>query len=434
MTILNVPIPSQMGRRQVVGANLLSWRQSDAAYPERTSLVGTGPGSVDPLPERLFHLARWFASVSSQPAAIWWATGWRTLNSNLLWHIRRNFDQRDVSYPLPAAGFWGLYFEFQSRARPDGMDFDWYEFKKQIGNEGWTNPSIRAFERLIEPSVEFERYHFGAPCPPKEGWDKIHSRQVFEAKVRTLDRHGENIDIPDERLAEIVEIVRRSLIRCSVLLNEVGTIWWRTPTLHPTGERGESFYGRKTLYFLWFKELFLRLVEVDIIAAKAEKSKWPLEDIYFFGKFGIFAAMFPALASGSKAEAIISGLNDEVFWSRENQRELLFTLRARWGDFSAWQKRRIERKIIAGPKKWADEKLSQYRRRRAADAASRLRWLELNSCELSPAAANRLNALKKIDDRWNDAWATAADDSLGPKGGDGRASNGTAWPGSASYR
>src|SRR3546814_9176441 len=41
------------------------------------------------------------------------------------------------------------------------------------------------------------------------------------------------------------------------------TLWWDMPTLHPTGERGESFHGRKTLYFLWLRDLFDRLIKLD---------------------------------------------------------------------------------------------------------------------------------------------------------------------------
>jgi hypothetical protein len=412
------PVAQANGQTETVGVNYLSWRQGDASFPERVGLLGGTEQWTNPLSERLFHLARWFASVAEQPAAVWWAAGYRRLNPNLLWHVGRAFGDRDASYPAVAAHFWRLYIEFNGRTLPDSMDFGWYEFGSVVKKDGWSDSTFRAFERLVEPLVEFSRYSYGAPCPPRENWDKLHYGQVFEAKVRVLDRHGENLDIPDDRLERAVEIVRRSLIRCSALLSETGTLWWRTPTLHPTGQRGEQIDGRKSLHFLWFKALFQRLAEKDPVSGKIEISRWPLEDPYFFGKLAIYAAMLPALASGKEAEATLLGLNDEIFWTRENQRELLFTLKARWTDFSAREKQRLERRIVAGPpKKWDDEKASQYRRRRAADAASRLRWLELNSCLLSPATAKRLHALKERASPWNDNWALSADDSLGSKGG-----------------
>src|SRR3546814_4638463 len=68
------------------------------------------------------------------------------------------------------------------------------------------------------------------------------------------------------------------------------TLWWDMPTLHPTGERGESFHGRKTLYFLWLRDLFDRLIKLDPEGAALEVRQWPINDGYFFGKLSIYAA------------------------------------------------------------------------------------------------------------------------------------------------
>jgi len=127
--------------------------------------------------------------------------------------------------------------------------------------------------------------------------------------------------------------------------------------------------------------------------------------------------MFPELASARETEKMIFDLSDEIFWMHDNQRELLFTLRARWNHFSDPQRRRIERRLLAGPAAWEEEQPAEYKRRRATESASRLRWLELEGCELSSAASAKLEALKDVDRRWNDAWAKAADDSFGARGG-----------------
>src|SRR3546814_5425939 len=76
------------------------------------------------------------------------------------------------------------------------------------------------------------------------------------------------------------------LLAASSLLDEIGTLWWDMPTLHPTGERGESFHGRKTLYFLWLRDLFDRLIKLDPEGAALEVRQWPINDGYFFGKIG----------------------------------------------------------------------------------------------------------------------------------------------------
>src|SRR3546814_8132597 len=71
---------------------------------------------------------------------------------------------------------------------------------------------------------------------------------------------------------------------------------------------------------------------------------------------------------------------------------LLFTLRARWPDFTSRQRRAIERRIVKGPTRWEEEKASDFRRRRAVYAAERLAWLELNGCPLTPATAKKLRS------------------------------------------
>lgn len=409
------PEPKPVGS-SIAGVNLLSWREGDTSFPERTTLLGAAAEWSQPLPERLFHIARWFARVCDQPAAIWWAAGWRTLNVHQLWHVERRVEDSPNGFALEALRFWRLYLEFHMRSE-DSMDFEWYGFRKRLTAEGWTTATLRAFERLTEPRIELERYSYGAPQPPKKAWDKLRPSSVYQAEVRVLDRHGDSLDIPDDGLIEIVTILRRSLIHCSHLLEEAQKTWWRSPTLHPTGDKGESFPGRKTLHFLWFKELFDRLLKHDPVAAKTEMSRWPQDDRYFFGKLHIYAGMFPELTSAKEAEHLLLGLTEEIFWMRENQRELLFTLRARWPDLAEPQKRRIEKRLVAGPAIWDDEEPADFKRRRATESASRLRWLQLEGCHLSQPTAARLEKLKAVDRRWNDEWAKVADDSLGPRGG-----------------
>jgi len=279
------PEPKPVGS-SIAGVNLLSWREGDTSFPERTTLLGAAPDWSQPLPERLFHIARWFARICDQPAAIWWAAGWRTLNLNQLWHVERRVEDSAHEFSSDALRFWRLYLEYHLRSE-DSTDFGWYGFNKRLKTEGWTSAILRTFERLTDPRVEFERYPYGAPLPPKEPWEKIKADAVYEAEVRLLDRHGDSLDVPDEHLVEVVAIMRRSLIRCRALFNETEKLWWRSPTLHPTGARGESVSGRKSLYFLWFRDLFDRLAAQSPYLARNEATCWPIDDTYFFGKLKI---------------------------------------------------------------------------------------------------------------------------------------------------
>src|SRR5690606_31615923 len=152
-------------------------RSGDSSYSERISLIGTSPRWTAALPERLFHLCRWFSSVMDQPAAIWWIAGFRQLNPTFVWHLRREYGRRDAEFPQAAVWFWRLYLEFDANDQSDDLSLDWYEFKEQVAADGWCNATLRSFEKLVEPRVAFGRYHWAGPCPPSAGWDELDCRQ-----------------------------------------------------------------------------------------------------------------------------------------------------------------------------------------------------------------------------------------------------------------
>src|SRR3546814_2997339 len=112
-----------------------------------------------------------------------------------------------------------------------------------VGKEGVSWATLLLFERVSQPRVEFSRDSIGRSYPVEQSWDNLPLRRLIDAKVRVLDRHNEKLDIPDEQLATVIAVVRRSLLAASSLRDEIGTLWWDMPTLHPTGERGESFHG-----------------------------------------------------------------------------------------------------------------------------------------------------------------------------------------------
>lgn len=405
------------GQRTIPGINPLNWKLGDASFPERIGLRGWNSQWANPLPERLHHIARWFGDVMHQPFAVWWAAGWKQLNPNMLWFVVRRLDRLEGGIPQEVVTFWRLYLESCDHGGNFDRDFVWLEFRSMVGKEGWSGATLRFFERVSQPRVEFSRDSFGRSYPVEESWDGLPLSRVVDAKVMVLDRHNEKLDIPDEQLATVIAVVRRSLLVASSLLDEIGTLWWDMPTLHPTEQRGESFHGRKAQYFLWFRDLFVRLVKLDPEAAALEVRQWPINDRYFFGKLSIYGAMFPDVASASQATALMSELNDKIFWERRCQRELLFTLRARWPDFTSRQRQTIERRIAKGPARWEEEKASDFRRRRAVYAAERLAWLELSGCPLAPATAKKLDTLKRVDPKWSDDWAGNAGRSLDSRGG-----------------
>jgi hypothetical protein len=411
------PSPKDNEQLPIPGVDVLNWKRCDASFSERTTLKSGNSKWTNQLPERLFHLARWFGSVSDQPAAIWWAAGKMSLHSEMIGFVQRRLEHYSAPYPPEAAKFWRFFTEQPTRDAFGDHDYRWFEFERQVKSDGWSASTLRAFDRICQPFVEYVRENWKTPLPPKGNWDDLSLQELAEAKVRVPDRHGQDVAIPHEHLPNAVAIVRRSLLNTAAMLEEVETRWWRTPTLHPTGNPGETFHGRKEQYFLWFKQLFLNLLDHHPDAAKWEVAHWPKHDKFFFSKLSVYAAMFPTIMSPKEVVGLLCGLDDDNFWDAYSRREILFTLRARWQHFTPRQRRIIERKIIAGPEKWKTERKKDHRPRRASTSASLLRWLEINNCTLTPPTSARLKILMAVDERWRESWALSADDSLGPRGG-----------------
>lgn len=400
----------------VVGTNYLRWMYGDTSFPERTGLSGWNPEWSNQLPERLSHIARWFGKVADQVAAVWWVAGWISLHPGMTWFVNRRL-RDNGQIEGPARKFWNLYLEAGSQPIVSDHDFRWYEFKDVINQGGWTSFALREFERAIQPKVTFRRSPYAAPHPPKDDWGDKGLRDLLEIKVRVLDQHSDNLDIPEAKLGHVVELVRRSLELTAQLLSEAETIWWRAPTLFPTGDRGETFHGRKEQYFLWFASLFKQLKAADPQQARIEMDHWNFDEPYFFSKLTLFALADPDFISSKEAAAKFVALAVPVFFDSHNRRELLFGLRAHWPNLSARERRAIERKIVAGEPRREDTEISDHRERTATTAATLLRWLELNGCSLTLPTATHLSKLQNVDPRWNDNWARNADDSLGVKVG-----------------
>ena len=411
--------PSPNERRRVPDdiRNPLAWQKGDGFQPERTALQG---GSVlwhSPLPERLHHLARWFGAQCHEPAAIWWAAGWQRLNPHMLWFVSARVRGRHGKGMHPMAQMvWTLHLEALDMWPEDDRSDRWFEFEGLLKNSGWTPAVARFFERCVTPYVKITRPLLSAPRPPLEDWDKLRLRTVVDLKVTSLDRHNHDVKCPPEALVQVARIVRLSLERISELLDEVGDLFWHPPTLLPE-QRGDSFSGKKSHNFLWFRSIFLALVEHNADLARREFLAWSAQELRMFPKLRLWAAADPRLAMASEALDIVQSLPAKTLWDSYNQRELLHLLKARWNDWSFRQRRTIERLLQAGPPKWPDEKRAPFRERRAAYAANNLRWLELKGCSLTAAGQRALTALKGIHPKWNDSWALDADDSHESRGG-----------------
>lgn len=396
----------------------LNWRKGDSSFPERQTLLGADPLRNNPLPDRMHHIARWFGKVCHEPAAIWWASGWKNLNPQMLWFVSNRIRSRQGdSMPAKAQTFWSFYLDAVESTSYEDRKYSWFDFEGRVKQAGWSPSTVRFFERCAQPIVEASRSTLAKPVPPSGNWDEHRLRDVIELKVRALDRHNHNIEIPGDHLPKIVTIVRQSLARMMELLTEVEDLFWHAPTLHPSEGQAETYHGKKEQLVIWFATLFASLLKADRELAKLEFSAWPHDESRLFPKLKLWAAFDKQYFSAAEAFDVFNSIGKDELWNSYNRREFLFFLRSHWPNFSKAQKRKIEVHLAVGPSRWDDEEDDNFRKRAAANSASMLRWLELNRCPLSATAKKTLSKLKAVDERWSDKWAETADESLATRTG-----------------
>jgi hypothetical protein len=398
------------------GEDLLGWRHGDQQWPERQRLSSYRAEWNNQLPSRLYQLARWFGLVMDQPAAVWWAAGKPLPHPGMVREIDYRLD-RGPALPLEVRQFWQSYLDAARAYAEDVQDLRQYEVLERIKKEGWTKAVLRALERALEPAFAVGRGSLSSPIPPAGDWTTLDLRHVVEITVK-ISRWADGLDPPMEMLAPVVALVRRSLERMAELLAESTTIYWSTPTLHPTGERGESFdHDREASHFLKFQELFAALAAHDPAAARQEVASWDNGDPVFFAKLFLYAASLPDLIAPDVFAQNLLPMPDASFWDSSLSRELLYALRTQWPHLRNRDRSRIESRIVRGRPRREGEGRAEHRRGRSAWSASWLRWLELNGRNLSPSTAGKLPELIAAAPDWSDSWAWNADDSLGSRGG-----------------
>ncbi|WP_072376403.1 SIR2 family protein [Hyphomicrobium sp. NDB2Meth4] len=401
------------GREQVIGINVLEPQSHDDHRANFTRLAGRIARRAEPLPARLHHLGRWIAASAGDPVSIWWASHHHQLHpaiEDLInWRLRQ---QQDIDATVRQS--WRLYFEAsQHDAHPEHRDF--YDLLGVIKQDGWRGSTLRQLRKVMEPYLKVTptRFHPGPPI----GEQELRLGRIMNADVEFVHR-SEQLSLPAERLSWFVACLRDCLLHAASIKKdlEVDT-HSRTPTLHHEDKPGTVHLDDEDSFFLWFAELFEKLVSENPAAAHRELSQWPIDEPSYFAKLSVWAWMFPSAMPATEAAEAIAGLSDVVFWRENHQRELLWTIRARWPEFTDPERATIEARTVSGPHKWANEEEDEYRVRKARWAAVRIGWLIHNGLTISKITEDAVALLRGSDPEWRPSWDEHADQSHDSRSG-----------------
>ena len=169
--------------------------------------------------------------------------------------------------------------------------------------------------------------------------------------------------------------------------------------------------------FLFYVDLLKRFIEIDPLAAKQEYLGWWIDEDTVFARLRIWASGDQRIHSGSEAGRLICNLNDQVFWDRRHQRDLLLVLLKRWNDFSMAVKKRLERRLLRGPSRWKKETRIEYAERHAWGSLNRINWLEAHGCQFNFDANMESIKLRRFAPTWQPQYAANAASSMEGRGG-----------------
>jgi hypothetical protein len=394
--------------------NLLVWRDEDDS-PHDFHRLG---GAFGKIPKRLSHLITWIGKSIDSPVLAWWAIRQNGLHPLLLqqleWQVEHSRALNDR-----ARHIWNLILEHHRDPRNRQWNGDWFNLKNRVNADGWTARVLREFRRVATPRLEIKPpYGLRQSRPPSVPWEKIHLSDLGQFEVAFLERHDEDLEVPDDVSPQVFSVLEEHLIIASGLLEDIETAYFETPTCYPDREvDGREHITKPAEIVTWFIQIFNRMAAKWPQLARAHATTWPATDQFFFRKLKLYAF---SKADAFEAEHVaieVLSLAQETFWDIHVARELLFLLVDRWAEFSHASRNQLTDRILAGPDKLSHWSKEEFPRLRDEFAARYARYLELQECELTVDRSERLTEMIRGIPEWSDGWATSTVTERGAYGG-----------------
>jgi hypothetical protein len=384
------------------------------------ALRGHWATNVPRLTLRLEHLVVWISKICHQPAAAWWAAGQSGVHHALQGFIRSHLEKHKEDSCLPEVQKAWCYILESWRSRRRDEDLDWHQLKTSIDRDGWTNAALKELALLRRPYLTIsERPRWNGPKPPTDKADiRCDAMVIVDVKYPTP---YDDVEIPDQFLLASIREFRNNLEHAVYLEQEIGGYGFLhlspiAPDPSAKGGAYERTHGISNS-LLYYVNLFKRLLEKDLQAAKQEYMAWWNDEEKIFDHLRIWIAGEPSIFSGKEAGELIMRLSIQSFWERRHQRDLLLALGKRWNDFPKTLRTRLERRLLKGPLSWTSEKKEEYINRRAWTILSRIHWLAERGCQFSFKLSEKSEKLRKQAPDWQPQYATKATSSLEGRGG-----------------
>ena len=397
------------GVREGRPEDLISWRSGDESPEAVHGLIGIFPEGHEPLPARLFHLARWIAVHVDDPTLAWWVTRQFRLHPRLMAMLAVTVDESET-LTASARQLWQILLEWLDTPY-DHADTQWFRLRHNIQRHGWSSPLLREFQEATEPVFKVEPpFGLARARPPLSGWHDIKWDQIAHIDVEFINFRRDRLDIPDDVLPVVFAALQWNLIRGVQRLNQCGKRWFHIVTLYPdaSDDADDDMDLSSDAYIAYFVSLLDRMAETNADMLRGYVATWPSSEPNVFDQLHLYTLNKPTLYSPEEAEAHILALDDATFWNTAHRRELLFLLRDRWSGFSVNARSQIAARLLEGRERYALGGEDEPEIRSKTESAIVIGWLIGENCKMSEEILEEWTELKEGLPKWQDEWAESA--------------------------
>jgi len=369
---------------------------------------GGSAAQVGLLPQRLRSLGQWVVSVAHQPAAMWWAAEKIGLHPNISSRIMTALEAAPDTSSSEYRDGWRLLISQSENTSSEHATFPFYRLDDTIKVDGWSDARVRELATLRRPRLRISRA-LGARRPPVEP-GKLHHLLNFDIDYPDADVLRE---VPDDFLGVYARELTATIDAACALINVVRFGYYSLgPFSQPEPDpEGVNTIGEDltALFRDWIAVLDrLAALNAPIVAAKL--ANWLRRSEPPFVRATIWAAGKDMIAP-AQAGTILSGLDEDSFWDRDHQRDLLHTLAKRWSELPIEARTAIGQRLLDGPAAGEDDIPQEHLERAAWYSLERIQWLLDQGCGFEFDAPQEIARLKAIQPKWSDASARTADES-----------------------
>lgn len=372
-------------------------------------LRGDNAAKVPQLPKRLNYLGWWIGTIASQPSAIWWVAQQDNLHPSIRHSIWLNIKNSDNVPPVIRDAWRYLIEEFEHSNVDPALEL--YGLKDEIERDGWSLGAVRRLSVITRPYLKVAPSFLNNSFPPKNDTDYSLNELIrIEVECPNLV-----LEIPQDWLKEIIRVYRNNIDFAVRLCEEV-----EDPQLHHISsiERDNSSdlsdyepFHRISGWVTKFASLFENLLKLDVPSAREEFLTWPTRDKSAFARLRLWASGKKQLVTRDEFYQVVMRLSDEEFWRTDYQRDLLIVLARRWSELQEDSRKKIENRLLVGPRQLKMEDEVYFKEHRAWSILNRIQWLENEDCEFSFDIAKEIVKLKQDAPTWKMENAVHAADS-----------------------